>query len=174
MILFAAAVGAALTVAAVPVAAESGKAGAKTGAKAKAGAKAKRRHLSRDELRKKYDGYDWPIFIKVDRLNIPVVHGDRVAGQIMLQLSIEVADNDGRDKVRAGDARLMNAFITELKSYADSRPNVLRGPNLRTIKRLLLESSHRILGPGVVQAILVRGMTFRRFSLPARQTRRSP
>lgn len=164
MILFAAVVGAALTVAAVPVAAESGK----------SGTKAKRRHLSRAELKEKYAGYDWPIFIKVDRLNIPVVHGDRVAGQIMLQLAIEVADNDGRDKVRAAEARLMNAFIMALKSYADSRPNVLRGPNLRALKRLLLDSAHRVLGPDVVKAILVRGMTFRRFSLPARQTRRSP
>lgn len=159
MILFAAVVGAALTVAAVPVAAESSKAGAK------AEAKAKRRHLSRDELKKKYDGYDWPIFIKVDRLNIPVVHGDRVAGQIMLQLEIEVADNDGRDKVREAEARLRNAFIMALKSYADSRPNILRGPNLRALKRLLLESSHRVLGPDVVKAILVHAMTFRRFSV---------
>ena len=94
---------------------------------------------------------------------VPVLSGRRLAGQISFDITLELSPETDRDMVIKRVPRLRNAYLFDLKRYAEQRPEVLRNIQLKSLKRMLLATSTRILGKGEVNAVLVQRAQVNRF-----------
>ncbi len=95
-------------------------------------------------------------FFELDPMNIPVVRGDRIRGQITFSLILELHDEAERSDVIGSLPRLRHAFFLDLKEYVDRHRDILRTIKLKVVKKLLMESSTQVLGNKIVRDVLVQ------------------
>ncbi len=107
--------------------------------------------------------YSKPEYYDMRRLIVPVLEGDRLAGQISIIVVLELAEDADTDDISALERRLRNEYLMAMKEFADRRPGVLRSINVTAVKKLLLSVSKRVLGPGQVRAVLVQSVILRRY-----------
>jgi len=94
-------------------------------------------------------------FIEMDSLRIPVIRGGAVVNYIALTVSLETIGPDNEELATSLLPRLRNAFLTDLNGYFATVPIEDR-IMVRSIKRRLLILCDRVLGPGVVSAVLIQ------------------
>lgn len=97
-----------------------------------------------------------PLFVRIDNLVIPVIRRDRVERHVFLSVALEVRDAESRIAVQRDLLRLRHAFIVDLNGYL----RVLRSEDnphfLLTVKRRLLKVGATVVGPGLIDAVLVQ------------------
>jgi flagellar protein FliL len=97
-----------------------------------------------------------PLFIDMQPIVLPVIEGKNVTRQVGVLLTIEVAEGHVSDDVEEKRRELTDAFITELYRIYGWRSGADRVVNETLVKRHLQGTADRILGKGVVQAVLIR------------------
>lgn len=102
-------------------------------------------------------------FFEIDPLNIPVIRGSRIRGQITFIVVLELKDGVDRSDIFDSMPRLRHAFFLDLKEYVERHRNIMRDVRLGGVKSLLMESSAQVLGDGTVRAVLVQSASIHRF-----------
>lgn len=97
-----------------------------------------------------------PDFFNMRSIELPVVEGNNVTRQVGLLLSLELAEGHRRSEVRKKDREITDAFITELYRIYGWRSGATQVVNEALIKRRLQAAADRVMGPGVVHAVLIR------------------
>jgi flagellar FliL protein len=97
-----------------------------------------------------------PVFVKLPPIVLPVFEGDVVTRQASLVLALELATGKTEDAIAGQQRRLMDAFIADLYAIYEQRQRAERVIEPNVIKPRLLASADRILGPGVVQDVLIQ------------------
>lgn len=97
-----------------------------------------------------------PVFIDMQPIVLPVIEGKNVTRQVGVLLSVELAEGHVSEDVEEKRRQLTDAFITELYRIYGWRSGADRVVNETLVKRHLQGTADRILGKGVVQAVLIR------------------
>ena len=103
-----------------------------------------------------------PAFVKLDTIVLPVYEGTKVTRQASIVLALELAKGKTEKDVEPYKRRLVDAFIEELTQIYDERQSADRVIDAPVIKERLGEAARRILGPGVVEDVLIQGAFERR------------
>ncbi len=99
---------------------------------------------------------DAPAFFNIEPIVLPVIEGNRIPRQVGVLLTLELAEGHTAAEARDKERELTDAFITELYRIYEWRAGDDRVVNERLIKERLQAAADRVLGPGVVHAILIR------------------
>jgi len=97
-----------------------------------------------------------PAFFNIEPIVLPVIEGNRIPRQVGVLLTLELAEGHTAAEARDKERELTDAFITELYRIYEWRAGDDRVVNERLIKERLQAAADRVLGPGVVHAILIR------------------
>ena len=101
-------------------------------------------------------GNDKPSYVEIERLTAPFIRDQRFVQHVVLDVSLEVAEERDVDKVRQLTPRLRDAFLRELHRLATVRPASQKLINVARVKARLLVGADRVLGPRVVRDVLVQ------------------
>ncbi len=97
-----------------------------------------------------------PVFIDMQPIVLPVIEGKNVTRQVGVLLTVELAEGRASEDVEEKRRQLTDAFITELYRIYGWRSGADRVVNETLVKQHLQASADRILGKGVVEAVLIR------------------
>jgi flagellar basal body-associated protein FliL len=95
------------------------------------------------------------VFIDMQPIVLPVIEGKNVTRQVGVLLTMELAQGHVSDDVEEKRRELTDAFITELYRIYGWRSGADRVVNETLVKRRLQTTADRVLGKGVVQAVLI-------------------
>ncbi len=100
--------------------------------------------------------FNTPDFVKLRAITNPTCRDNAVHGKITAEFTLE--SNSGRDvnRILALNERLRDAYMTELYALAEAEANGLLTIDHEVLKQHLLIVSERLLGPGVVDDVLIR------------------
>lgn len=103
-----------------------------------------------------------PSFLQIGPIIVPLVGETRVEQNILLVVSLELGDEGTREQVRPLTPRLNDAFLRALYGGI-GKGDVVEGQivNIATIKDKLMKASVEVLGPNVVQDVLIQNVTQR-------------
>ena len=99
---------------------------------------------------------DEPRFVGLDLLTAPCVRGGKFVQYVVLVVNLEVVNDAAVDEVRAVMPRLRDAFVSELHTLATMRNPEQKMLNIKRIKSRLLASAQKVMGGGIVRAVLVQ------------------
>jgi flagellar protein FliL len=97
-----------------------------------------------------------PVFIDMQPIVLPVIEGKNVTRQVGVLLTMELAEGHVVGDLEEKQRQLTDAFITELYRIYGWRSGADRVVNETLVKRHLQATADRILGKGIVQAVLIR------------------
>jgi hypothetical protein len=98
-----------------------------------------------------------PTFIKLPPIVLPVFNNEnKVARQAGLVLALELEPGKTAADVEPNRRQLQDAFITDLYTLYDQVGGADRVIDSAIVKQRLLETSDRVLGPGIVRAVLIQ------------------
>jgi hypothetical protein len=97
-----------------------------------------------------------PDFVEIQPIILPVIERDSVTSQVGIVVSLELVDGQHGEDVEPKRRQLTDAFIRELHTIYGWRSSNDRVVNDQLIKRRLLITADKVLGQGVVHAILIR------------------
>jgi flagellar protein FliL len=110
----------------------------------------------RSDPRRKEPLPGMPVFIDMQPIVLPVIEGSNVMGQVGVLVTVELVQGRTAEEVEEKQRELTDAFITELYRIYGWRSGADRVIAETLVKRHLQATADRILGKGVVQAILIR------------------
>jgi flagellar FliL protein len=97
-----------------------------------------------------------PDFVEIQPIVLPVIERDSVTSQVGLVVALELVDGQHGEDVEPKRRQLTDAFIRELHTIYGWRSSNDRVVDEKLIKRRLLITADKVLGQGVVHAILIR------------------
>jgi hypothetical protein len=97
-----------------------------------------------------------PAFYDIEPIVLPVIVGNSIPRQVGIELTVEMAKGHSEAEASAKKRQLTDAFITELYRIYGWRSGARRVVSERLIKARLQAAADRVLGKGVVDAILIR------------------
>jgi flagellar basal body-associated protein FliL len=97
-----------------------------------------------------------PVVVDMQPIVLPVIEGKNVTRQVGVLLTVELAAGHVSDDVEEKRRQLTDAFITELYRIYGWRSGADRVVSETLVKRHLQATADRVLGRGVVQAVLIR------------------
>lgn len=96
-------------------------------------------------------------YVKINnQFVVPVIQDTRVAAMVVLSLSLEVLPGS-TEAVYAREPRLRDSFLNVLFNHANAGgfdANFTSSENLTTLRRALLESARKNLGPAVTDVLV--------------------
>lgn len=100
-------------------------------------------------------------YIRMNPIVVPVIGKDKVEQFVTLVTTVEV-DAAKLPQAQGHQTQLVDAFITTLYAGVDDK-SVMNGPliNIPVVKEKLGAAAAKILGPGVVQGVLIQVVTQR-------------
>ena len=102
---------------------------------------------------------DPPRFVDVEPLNIPVFHEDRVAATVQIQLKLEAIGEENEEQIIRLLPRISDAFLRDMHAFI---PRLLKKEeriNVAIIKKRLEIISERLVGPDLIDNILVQSIS---------------
>jgi flagellar basal body-associated protein FliL len=102
-----------------------------------------------------------PVYIAVAPLVISVIHAGDVRLHLTYVVQLEAEDADAGQRIRDQMPRLRDAYLRALAAMAD-RVGEGPPPDLERVKRTLSAASDRVLGPHVVNEVLIQRSVSRR------------
>lgn len=97
-----------------------------------------------------------PVFVQLAPISLPVFDGGEVIRQASLVLSLELAKGKSENDIAEKRPILRDAFIGALYAFYDRRHSEDRVIDAEAIKTRLQKAANRVLGPGVVQDVLIQ------------------
>lgn len=115
-----------------------------------------------EEAPKKKERTGPPVFVQVGPMIVPVMGAKTVEQNIMVTVSLEVDDDTIREQVRQQSPRLVDAYVQALYGGID-KGQVIDGQvlNIPALKTKLMETTEKVLGPGVVHDVLIQSVSQR-------------
>lgn len=99
-----------------------------------------------------------PEFVEIDPFTLPVMRAGRVEQLVKVIIVVEVPSDGAIRIVYKAQRRLKDAYLSELYKLF-SRRFVLESGNVEYfVRRRLMVVSEAVVGPGVVQNILIHGI----------------
>ena len=100
-------------------------------------------------------------YVRLSPIVVPVIGKDKVEQFVTIVCTVEV-DAAKQPQAQANVPRLLDAFIGTLYAGVDDK-SVMSGPlvNIPVLKDKLGAAAAKVLGPGVVQGVLVQTVTQR-------------
>lgn len=98
------------------------------------------------------------IYAKVGQIAVPVFRDGALHAQLIADFQLEVTSDQAQTEVYRRAAELRDAYLSELYDMAD---RVARGHEVIDLDRLKLRLeaiTTRVLGPGLVRAILIQNV----------------
>jgi flagellar FliL protein len=96
-------------------------------------------------------------FVELDPLVLPIVDKNGVSQVVNIVVVIEVDDSKDKDHVLKLQPRLKDAYIQELYGVLNRHDTLKDGVvQVGTIKERLNQISHRVMGEGVVEDVLLQ------------------
>ncbi len=111
------------------------------------------------DAKPKSDLLDPPRFIDLDPLVVPIFQGDSIATTIQITVKLETTGAEKESKINKWKPRISDAFIRDLYSFI---PRLLRNQervNVFIIKKRLQLIGDKVMGPGIIENILVQSIT---------------
>jgi flagellar basal body-associated protein FliL len=96
------------------------------------------------------------VFIDLRPITLPVIERNRVTRQVGILLTIELSEGHVKQEATEKEHELTDAFITELYRMYGARAGANRVVDEKLLKTRLQASADRVLGLGVVRAVLIR------------------
>lgn len=129
--------------------------------------------FKRDELFPKSDATDEktdtvasylraPVHFEVKALAVPVIRDNRIERYVLLQISLEMADEDALRETSRLSAKLHDAFINSLYDYYSYVTPATKAVNVPVLRKRLMRETERTLGKGLVKSITIKGVVQRR------------
>jgi hypothetical protein len=98
-----------------------------------------------------------PAFIKLAPIVLPIFGKDnKVARQAGLVLALELEPGKTAGDLEPNERKLRDAFITDLYTLFEQTADAEHVIDVALIKQRLQDASERVLGPGVVHAVLIQ------------------
>jgi hypothetical protein len=98
-----------------------------------------------------------PAFIKLAPIVLPIFGKDnKVARQAGLVLALELEPGKTAGDLEPDERKLRDAFITDLYTLFEQTADAEHVIDVALIKQRLQDTSERVLGPGVVHAVLIQ------------------
>lgn len=107
------------------------------------------------------------LFVNIETLNVTVIRNRRVDKHILLQVTLEVANEEARVLVSKTLPRIKDAFIREMYDYYAILPPNQRGINVEVIKKRLKRAADRVMGDDSIKNVLIQGAVERESGQPA-------
>ena|SRR5438067_11975901 len=102
-------------------------------------------------------GVEGPAFVKLAPIVLPIFNNEnKVVRQAGLLLALELEAGKTAADVEPNQRKLRDAFITDLYALYDQLGGAERVIDVALVKQRLQETSDRILGTGVVHAVLIQ------------------
>ncbi len=100
-------------------------------------------------------------FVRLPPLVVPMLGPSRVVQFVTVVVTVEVV-LDKQPMVQANQTRMTDAFLTTLYGAVEDK-SALNGSlvNIPAVKDKLVEAATKVVGPGVVQNVLVQAVTQR-------------
>ncbi|MCH7889230.1 MAG: hypothetical protein IIA00_08125 [Proteobacteria bacterium] len=103
-----------------------------------------------------FGGGDEVRYVEIERLTAPFIRDGRFVQYVVLDVSLEVPSAAAESRVRQLVPRLRDAFLSELHRLARTRSTNQRLINVARVKARLLNRADGVLGPDVVNEVLVQ------------------
>lgn len=97
-----------------------------------------------------------PDFVKLRAITIPTFRDNAVHGKITTEFTLETDSSRDASRIQALNVRLRDAYTSELYALAEAEASGLLTIDHEVLKQHLLIVSERLLGPGVVDDVLIR------------------
>jgi flagellar basal body-associated protein FliL len=97
-----------------------------------------------------------PVFVRMPPIVVPVIEGDKVTRQVGVNIVLELAEGHGEADVAPKRQLLQDAFIRDLYGIYQARAGTGRAVSEQVVKARFGRSAAAILGPGVVQDVLIQ------------------
>jgi hypothetical protein len=96
------------------------------------------------------------VFVDIRPITLPVIERNRVTRQVGILLTIELTAGHLKYEATEKEHELTDAFITELYRMYGARAGANRVVDQKLLKTRLQATADRVLGQGVVHAVLIR------------------
>jgi flagellar basal body-associated protein FliL len=96
-----------------------------------------------------------PVFVKLSPIVLPVIEANAVTRQVGILVTLELAEGQSLQTIEPKRRQLRDAFITELYRIYGWRSTADHVVNEALIKASLARAADRVLGAGVVRAVLI-------------------
>jgi len=96
-----------------------------------------------------------PLFVPMEQMGVPVLQGDRVNAYYFVAVSLQVPDEAKRTVVNDRLPLLKDAFLRDVYVHSAMRSDVPDSLDFDALKQRFMNLSQRILGPGVVEDVLI-------------------
>lgn len=120
---------------------------------------AKKEH--KKEAKKGGDGHGAPqiAYVELDPLILPIIDKRGISQTVSMVVTIEVADPAAAAKVEELGPRLKDAYIQEMYGVLSKQDALVGGVvQVNQIKERLTAISHKVMGEGVVQDVLLQAV----------------
>jgi flagellar FliL protein len=98
---------------------------------------------------------DEALYVQMDPISSPVITNGRVEGQVILTISIQVADTAARNDVAKGSPRIRDAILQSLYAHPLVRHSADGTIDIRRTKARLKDLLVELLGPQRVLDVLI-------------------
>jgi hypothetical protein len=115
---------------------------------------------AKDKLRAMFGG-DLIQHLPLPIFSIPVIRDNEVTDQVNIAIVVETKSDESRDKVIAGRFKLYDAFLRDLYGLLAIKRADGQLLDQQVVKIRLARVSDKVLGPGVINNILVSGVSQR-------------
>jgi flagellar basal body-associated protein FliL len=100
-----------------------------------------------------------PRFIDVEPLNIPVFNENRVPATVQIQLKLEAIGKENEEQIIRLLPRISDAFLRDMHAFIPRLLKMKEGINVVIIKKRLQIISERLVGPNLINNILVQSIS---------------
>jgi hypothetical protein len=98
-----------------------------------------------------------PAFVKLAPIVLPIFNSEnKVTRQAGLVLALELEPGKTAADIEPNERKLRDAFITELYALYELTANAAHVIDVPLVKERLQDTSDRVLGPGIVHAVLIQ------------------
>jgi flagellar basal body-associated protein FliL len=106
--------------------------------------------------RPKYENLEsGPFYMQLEGITVPKIQGNTVERLLTYILVVEFADAETRERAKLIMPRLMDAFVRDLHILSSRPGTAEEGVDLAVVKRYLIASGGRVMGPDAVKDVLV-------------------
>lgn len=98
------------------------------------------------------------LFVDMEPLVIPIFRGNKVAATIQIQVKLETIGEENKAKLQHVMPRISNLFVTDLHSFLPRMLKKLERVDVLVIKQRLKLISDLLIGPDLIQNVLVQSV----------------
>ncbi len=96
-----------------------------------------------------------PHFVKIERLNVPLISNNRVLGSLMIDFSLEVDGNDNKMRVIRALPEIRDAMLRHFSEISVGKPDNPKSVDYPLLKNTLKDISNKVLHDSLVLRVMI-------------------